>query len=388
MASQSDSNNVVLGILIYSLAGGGAERVVSYLLDHYNSLNVETHLILMNEDKKYKLPKGITVHFIAKSNSKESGVQKLLKIPYLAYRYLKLSRKLDLTHSFSFLTRPNYINLIAGFFNHGLTKLIISERAFPSLQYGYGDISSKINRFLISKLYSKADQIICNSNGNKNDLIENFNVPEKKVSVINNPINCRGIEQEEGLKGFFDENYFNIISVGRLDEGKNHKLLINAISNLKNIRLYILGDGILRLELEDLIQSMQLEEKVFLLGFQSNPYSYLKKADLFVFGSNHEGFPNVLLEAMACGLPILSTNCKSGPSEILQYEEKEIQDLMITDYGILVPINDEELMKKGIQYFSLNQDYYLNCKQKVVERVQCYDTTVVLREFEHIIHEK
>ncbi len=374
-----------LGILVYSLSGGGAERVVSYLLAHFHLNKVEIHLFLMNNVIKHDVPDGVTIHFIEKSSSNESGVKKLLKIPLLAYRYAKLTKKLNITHSLSLLTRPNYINIIARYFNRGINKLMVSERAFPSLQYGYGDINSKINRFLISKLYPKADLIICNSEGNKNDLIENFGIPELATTVINNPIDFKKIDLIAPIEDFFDRNYFNLISVGRLDEGKNHKLLINAVSELSNVRLYILGEGHLRHELEDLIKSKNLGEKVFLLGFNSNPYTYLKSADLFIFGSNHEGFPNVLLEAMACSLPILSTNCKSGPSEILEYDEKEINGLMVTDYGILVPVKNEEAMKKGIEYFSVNQSYYSQCKENIIKRIQDFDTSIILGEFEHAI---
>lgn len=377
-----------IGILVYSLAGGGAERVVSYLLSHFKSMGIDVHLILMNDNIKYPVPEDVKIHFIEKSSSKESGLKKLLKIPMLALRYSRLSKKIGLDISFSLLTRPNYINIISGFFNKRLDKLIISERAFPSLQYGYRGLSSKINRFLITTLYPKPDLIICNSRGNKQDLVDNFGIPEKIVKVINNPIDFDSIDQITPIEGVFDKAYFNMVSVGRLDQGKNHKLLINAISNFKNVRLYILGDGVLRTDLQNLIQSKKLEDRVFLLGFQPNPYTYLKNPDLFIFGSNHEGFPNVLLEAMACGLPILTTNCKSGPDEIMEYDKEEVESLMMTDYGILVPVNNEKLMQDGIQHFISNPEYHLKCKQRVMERVQDFNTSIILKEFEHTLFQK
>ncbi|RDY57592.1 glycosyltransferase [Flagellimonas nanhaiensis] len=377
-----------LGILVYSLTGGGAERVVSYLLAHFQSKNVDTHLILMNDGIVYDIPEGINVHYIERSKSNESGLKKLFKIPLLAYRYAKLSRKLELTHSFSLLTRPNYINLISKYLNKRTKKFIISERAFPSLQYGYGGFKSKINRFLISKLYPLSDSVICNSQGNKNDLIESFGVSDQAITVINNPIDFRKIQRIAPIENFFDKKFFNLVSIGRLDEGKNHKMLISAVANFDNVRLYILGDGVLQSELEELIKSKGLEKQVILLGFQPNPYTYLKNADLFIFGSNHEGFPNVLLEAMACGLPILSTNCKSGPSEILEYNGEEVDNLIITKYGILVPVKDEKLMKKGIEYFQSNHSYHLECKKNIAKRVKDFDTSIILDEFENAIFQK
>jgi N-acetylgalactosamine-N,N'-diacetylbacillosaminyl-diphospho-undecaprenol 4-alpha-N-acetylgalactosaminyltransferase len=140
----------------------------------------------------------------------------------------------------------------------------------------------------------------------------------------------------------------------------------------------------MQLELEQLIEKLNLKNQVFLMGFDSNPYKYLKVADLFVFGSNHEGFPNVLLEAMACSLPILSTNCQSGPSEIMQLEEEK-DDLMITAYGILVPIKNANLMAKGIEYFLKNENYIQTCKVNAQKRIKDFEKDHILKKYLDLI---
>ncbi|MGC1632102.1 MAG: glycosyltransferase, partial [Gelidibacter sp.] len=325
-----------LGILIYSLAGGGAERVVSYLTYFCIKNNIETYLILMNGTIEYDLPHGLEIYYIDKSKSYESGYKKALKIPLLAYKYSRLVKKLKITHSLSFLTRPSFINILANTLTNHKFKVITNERAYPSLQYSYKGFQSTFNKMLIKSLYKKSDVVISNSYGNAEDLVHNFNVPREIMKVIHNPIDLSKIDRILPIQSFFDESNFNIITIGRLDEGKNHKLLIGAIHKVNhfNLRLYIFGVGGLREELEELIESLNIKEQVFLMGFDANPYQYLKAADLFIFGSNHEGFPNVILEAMACGLPILTTNCKSGPDEIMELSTPR-NDLMITDYGIL-----------------------------------------------------
>ena len=375
-----------IGILIYSLSGGGAERVVSYILSYCVTNKIEVHLVLMNDRIKYQLPDGLNIHFIEKSNADEKGIVKAIKIPMLAYKYAKLVKNLKITHSLSFLTRPSFINIISSKLTSYRYKVITNERAFPSLQYSYKGFQSTFNKALITLLYKNSDLVISNSYGNAKDLIDNFNVPSKKMHVVHNPIDLDHINKIESIKSFFDEEKFNIITLGRLDVGKNHLMLINAINKTQNplLRLYIFGIGDMQEELENLIKKLNLEDQVILMSFNPNPYQYLKAADLFIFGSNHEGFPNVLLEAMACGLPILTTNCQSGPSEIMELKTSK-DDLMITDYGILVPVKNVDLMEKGINYFFTNKDYADTCRINNKKRIKDFEKDNILKKYVSLI---
>tara|TARA_R110002111_G_scaffold110212_5_gene169543 strand:+ start:19975 stop:21129 length:1155 start_codon:yes stop_codon:yes gene_type:complete len=376
-----------LGILIYSLSGGGAERVVSYLVSYCVNNDIDVHLILMNPTIKYDVPKSTKTHYIEKSDPSESGIKKALKIPLLAYKYAKLVKKLQLTHSLSFLTRPSFINVIANELTSYKFKVITNERAFPSLQYSYKGFQSTFNKTLIKSLYKKSDLVISNSYGNAGDLVDNFEVPSDKMKVIHNPIDLEKINTTKPNTSFFDSEKFNIITLGRLDIGKNHEMLIRAIHQLQNpiLRLYIFGVGDLHEEFEKLIEKLGLKKQVFLMGFSPNPYQYLKSADLFIFGSNHEGFPNVILEAMACGLPILSTNCQSGPSEIMELKTVK-EDIMITDYGILVPIKNTDLMAKGISYFTENKTYAETCKTNGKSRIKDFEKDTILKKYIDLIN--
>ena len=154
--------------------------------------------------------------------------------------------------------------------------------------------------------------------------------------------------------------------------------MIDAVAPFKNARLYIFGEGELREDLEEQIDNLGISERVFLMGFESNPFQYLKVADIFVFSSNHEGFPNVIMEAMACGLPIITTNCKSGPDEIMELNETKSDDIMLTDYGILSPVENVELFKKGLSYCLEHPDYLAQCRINVKKRIQDFKREPIL----------
>ncbi|PIB31203.1 glycosyltransferase [Maribacter sp. 4U21] len=374
-----------IAILIYSLSGGGAERVVSYLLPYLKNKRMEVHLVLMNVNVSYDIPADIPIHFIEKSKGDEHGFFKLIKLPWLAYKYAKLLNQLKITHSFALLTRPSYINILSKHFTNYKYKISISERSYPSMQYGYNNLQSKINNLLIKKLYPKADQIICNSHGNANDLINNYNIAASKIEVVHNPVDIEKIDTVEKKDGFFSEAFFNIVTIGRMDAGKNHQLLIKAIVPFKKMRLYILGDGWLRESLEQLVDELGLTEQVFFLGFDNNPFKYLKAADLFLFGSSHEGFPNVLLEAMACGLPIVSTNCKSGPDEIMELSNPKTDNIMLTDYGILSPVGSVELLQKALAYCLEHPEFLDQCRKRVLERILDFKREPILEAYTHHI---
>lgn len=380
-----------IAVFIYSLGGGGAERVVSQLIPYLENNGFDVYLVLMNNTCVYPFETKNKPFFLENSKTTESNVMKFLKIPFLAYKYHIFLKKNKINKSFSFLTRPGFISVLTKWFNKKRT-IIISERSNSSLQYGNHNLQSWINNFLIKELYPKADLIIANSNGNAQDLITNYNVPRYKITTIYNPISLEAIFAIEPKKDFFDTNYFNLVSVGRLDKGKNHQLLIKSLEffKLQKVRLYIFGDGILKTELEKTIQDLKLENYVFLMGFESNIYKYLKAADLFVFSSNHEGFPNVILEAMACELPIVSTNCPSGPNEIFKVNtDYDFSDNVVTDYGILVPRNNIKKMVEAINILMQNKKYYQNCKTQVVKRVEDFEANKILDEFKlHLLNHK
>ena len=249
------------------------------------------------------------------------------------------------------MNRPNYINVFAKLFGNS-SKIIINEMTTPTQEYKTASIRDIIGRTLLKFLYPKCDMCIPNSQNAGYELNTFFKIPNSKIKTIHNPLNLKIIYKLKQDKINIDDNSFNFITIGRLDKGKNHQLLIKAMQNI-NAKLYIIGDGILKNELKNQIKKLNLENKIFLLGRQKNPYKILSKADCFVFSTNYEGFPNVLLEALACELPIISTDCPSGPREILAPDTnftKQINDIEIAKYGILTPVGDTEKMTKSNEY--------------------------------------
>lgn len=372
-----------ISVLIYSLAGGGAERVVAQLVSFLSEKGIDVCLVIMNDTVVYDIPKSIPFYYLEKSNPKESGFLKFFKLPYLGFKYKTFLKKQKIEVSVSFLSRPNYINLISKWFGSGV-QTFISERSNPTAQYSGSSFHSKINSFLIQKLFVKADGIIANSAGNGNELFNNFAIPQDLITIIHNPIDLDTIQNTLAIKDFYDTNYFNFISVGRLNEGKNHELLIRSLAQVanKNIRLYIFGDGPLQNFLSHLIVDLKLENQVFLNGFLKDIFSYLKGADAFLFGSNHEGFPNVLIEAMACGLPLITTNCPSGPSEIMKVSFfEQIQKRVSTEYGILVPVGNCLEMSGAINELVTNKTYHNLCKKSVLKRSHDFRKDCILEKY-------
>ena len=343
-----------ISILINSLNSGGAEKLVSLMI---NDLKHEYNLflVLMNDTIKYDLNDFDNIYFIENANLNENGLMKLLKLPFLAWKYKRFCKENYIDTSISLLSRPNYISTLSKLIGNK-SKIVISEHSFPSKQYESNSIQSKINKFLIKKLYGIADKIVAVSNGSAIDLKENFGI-KNKIDVIPNSINIDDINMKMQEDLDFDFTRFTYITIGRLDSGKNHKMMIEAFANLNfDAQLLIIGEGELKEELSSLINELELKNKVFLLGFQSNPYKYLAKSDCFVLTSNYESFGIVLLEAMACGLPVISTDCESGPREILGVNG---------EYGVLVQLYDIKELSESMAIIYKDEIKRLFFKEKI-----------------------
>jgi len=255
------------------------------------------------------------------------------------------------------MERANFTNILAK--KKTKHRVIIAERTQPSKEFT--GLKALFIKPLIKKLYPKADIIIANSEGVKKDLVENFQIPGEKIKIIHNGYNIATIEKAAKQPLTEDENkIFNhptIINIGRLSPQKGQKHLIRIFSALKekqkDLKLVFIGEGELQEELINLSEKNKLKVfdiknkteinenyDVYFLGFKENTHKYVAKAKLLVSTSIWEGLPNVLLEALICGTPIISSDCASGPREILAPNtdfNKKTTLLEFADYGILMP---------------------------------------------------
>jgi glycosyltransferase involved in cell wall biosynthesis len=368
--------------VVNSLARGGAERVLVTLLNKLIETQ-ECFVILIEDIIDYEIDERIKIIQL-NENPNANGLVKLFKLPILAFRLSRIIKKYKFTNVFSLLTRANYINIISNIFQ--THKIIISEHSFLSHQYGYRDMKSFINKLLVTSLYKFADKIITVSKSSQYDMKKNFNIHNTKV--IYNPIDLELIQKQRSKTIDIDLTKFTFVTIGRLDEGKNHKLIIDSIKDI-DVNLLIIGDGILRKDLEEYVIKLKLENRVFLLGEQANPFKYLSNADCFVFGSNHEALPMVILEALACSLPIISTDCQSGPREILAPNSDitfQLKDkIALAEYGIFTPVKNIEKMKEAMNLIIDDESLRKNYQDKAKLRANDFRIDKIIKQYEEII---
>jgi len=367
-----------LGIFLYSMGAGGAERVVSILLPEL-ARRYDVTLILMNETLFYPVPEGVEIVWLERSRSDEAGWKKLVKLPLLGWRLKRLCDVRRIGTLWCLMNRPNYIGVLARMAGWR-GRLILGERGTPSLQYAGGGLQARANRRLIRTLYLRADRVTANSHGARIDLQERFGVPAAKLSVLYNPFDpavvaerCAPEPKEEGT--------FVFVTVGRLDEGKNHRLLIEAFAKIRRdrMRLWIVGDGPLRGALETLAEE-EAGDAVRFFGTR-DPFPLLAAADLFVFASRREGLPNVLIEALACGLPVISTDCRSGPREILAGEtdySRPTRGFRVVSHGILVEEENPDAMAAAMKEGYNNADLRRSLREKAKERARFFTKETAL----------
>lgn len=320
-----------------SLEGGGAERVVVNLVREFVKRGINVELVLANAKGPYlkELPKDVRVFDLRASHV-------LFALPKLI-RYLRSEKPEILLSS---LNHANVVAIIAKKVSKTKTRVFLREDNTLSLVYlNSHSLKVKIMPFLMNIFYRYSDLIIAVSKGVKDDLVKFTKLPEDKIEVIYNPVITPDLFAK--AKEPVDHPWFApnsppvILGVGRLTRQKDFPTLLKAFALVRkevDSRLVILGEGEERENLEQLAKDLGIEEYLWMPGFVDNPYKYMSKSDVFVLSSIYEGLPTVLVEALALGLPIVSTDCKSGPREILDNGK----------YGKLVPVGNAFLMKEAI----------------------------------------
>jgi glycosyltransferase involved in cell wall biosynthesis len=252
----------------------------------------------------------------------------------------------------SALTDCNLTAILAQRFVNGF-KVVTSEQNTPSLSIRSQPAAGTVLK-MMRRLYPKADRIVAISQGVANDLISLLNLLHEKVTVIYNPVVTPELFEQAKQPvshPWFEQNQLPVIlAVGRLTRQKDFPTLFRAFSLVRQVRpakLLILGEGEERANLERLAIELGIQNDVSMPGFCDNPFAFMAKAYVFVLSSAWEGFGNVLVEALACGCPVVATDCRSGPREILGNSR----------YGRLVPVGDHEALAKAILETLDNPDF-------------------------------
>lgn len=328
-----------IALYIPSMSGGGAEQMMLTLANALSEKNLVVDLVLNKAEGPYLKKVSDKVNIVNLDTSRVlTGILPLA-------RYMRVEKPEVI------LSAMNYVNVVTIFaklLSGTDTRIVLSERSNLSAALANSKwISRVLLKNLMSWTYKKADKVVAISNGVADDLAQQIKLNRNQIVTIYNPVVSSDILRKANaplplLHPWFEKNSPPvIIAVGRLSGEKDFETLIRSFAKIrtqKECHLLILGEGELRTKLEMLVKELKLQDSVQLPGFSDNPYAWMSRANLFMLSSKYEGFGNVLVEAMACGTPVISTDCPSGPSEILE-EGK---------WGGLVPVGNIELISEAM----------------------------------------
>jgi glycosyltransferase involved in cell wall biosynthesis len=314
-----------------SLRGGGAERVMVTVANGVAARGHRVDLVLAKAEGPYLAEVSANVRVIdLKSHRVLASLPRLIA-------YLRRERPQSML---SALSHANIVAIVARVLSNVKCRLVVSEHSAPSRAL-VGPGMPSVMAGLIRATYPRADTVVCVSEGMKQEMRNLLPGPEHNLVAIYNPLDLDRIRRmaqqpvthdwPTGINGPI------IVAAGRLTKAKDYPNLLRAFALLSAThpaRLMILGQGELHQPLKALAQDLGIANRVAFMGFQENPFAWMRAADLYVMSSQWEGLPGTLMEAMACGARIVSTDCRTGPDEILEAGK----------WGRLVPVNDPEAL--------------------------------------------
>ena len=337
VASVSAATSPKIAVLLHDLRGGGAERVTLKLVKGMLAAGRDVDVVLVQAKGEYLdlIPKGARLVDLNRP--------RVLDAVFALASYLKKERPRALLAS---LTHVNILAVLAKLVARTPTRVVISERNQISLKVSMArGLREKLTYFMVPALYRVADDIVAVSKGVAEDLDRYAGFKPGRVKAIYNPV----YDQSMTLAAAETPTHPwlapgappVVLSAGRLNEQKGFDVLIDAFAQVRQsapARLVIIGEGDERAALQARIDALGLKEHADLAGFNANPYAMMSRAAVYALSSRFEGLPGALLEAMACGTPVVATNCPSGPDEILEGGR----------YGALVPVGDASALAAGI----------------------------------------
>ena len=371
---------------IQNMSGGGAERVVANLCQEFIERGVTVNLICIEKKEQYQLPNQVNRFYLLNRTLIFARYSKYFLLPLLAYKLCKIVKNNNIAIVNSHMFFANYVNILA----KKLFKIpakTIATSATSLNRYFSNNLFGKLNLYLIRLFYPLADLHIFKSKQMSVEYQQFCTI--KNSTQIYNPVVV--IESKNNSKKN-NNTKFNIVSMGRLIEVKRYVDLINAMSKLdKNCQLHILGEGPLLVQLQQLTASKGLQNYVNFYGFVKDPHNLIKSADCYVSCSSIEGFPNHIIEAMACNLPVIAADCRTGPREILAPASdfskilKANDSIEITDYGILYPVADIANLIISIKYIINNQQQARQMVANSLVRIGEFNITTIADQYQKVI---
>lgn len=326
-----------IAFFIRALEGGGAQRDTILLANAIASRGYQVELLALIDRGPLRSLVGKPIEIVPVGAGK-------LRSAVPALRRTLLARRPDILVSAE--TAPNLVAIAAGRMvpRSARPLIVVREVGSPSVSIRLDPYrQTRIGYRLVPLLYRFADLVVTLTDGAFRDLFEQFRVPRAKLARIA----CNAVIDTDGAKaiasGAADREPGLIVAVGRLSPEKDHATLIKACSRLDPAmawRVEIAGTGPQRASLQALIHELGLASRVSLIGFVSNPFALLRRATVAVSSSRFEGFGNAIVEALACGTPVVSTDCPYGPREILAAGR----------YGALVPVGDVDAMALAMSH--------------------------------------
>lgn len=324
---------VDVSLFVPSLRGGGAERAMVTLANGFAERGLKIDLVLARAEGPYLSEVSPEVRVVDLQSSRV-----LASLPGLV-RYLRRECPQAML---SALSHANIIAVMARMLAGVPIRLVVSERSNLSISSSEPqNLRGRAVLPLMRWIYRKADGVVAVSRGVADDLARTIDLPRGLISVVYNPVVTSELIEKSKMP--LEHPWLGegkppvILGVGRLTQAKDFATLIFAFAQVRAVhdcRLVILGEGELRAGLEKLVTSLGVQDSVRLPGFVDNPFAWMSRVQLFVLSSRWEGLPNVLIQAMACGAAVVSTNCPSGPDEILEGGK----------WGWLVPVGNVEAL--------------------------------------------
>lgn len=389
-----------VAIIIQKLYGGGAERTASnlavYLSDRY-----EVHLIVFNGEG-IAYPYAGTLHDIHLPASK-GRLKQFLTLWKRVRAVRKIKKENGVDASISLMDGANLVNVLSNVNDKVITSVRIqmSKSRFHSIPQKW------FNIVLMRFIAHQSDSVVALSQGVRDDLLCQFGISKEKTVTIYNP--CDGaLLKEKALIHAQDAAsmpQLSITTMGRFTKQKGQWHLLRAfaevVKEIPNARLYILGDGPLKEDLQALTDVLHLTDRVVFLGYVEAPHAYISNSQIFVLPSLFEGLGNVLLEAMACGVPVISTDCCCGPREIIApgtQVKEHIPQVEHAEYGLLTSVDgyehfnakdelsvSERQLAEAICLLLSDRKMRRHYQEKAVERSAAFTPGVIMKEWEALL---